>query len=229
MNQIHGEWRWFFSNNKPLHLEIGCGKGQFIIANALKYPNINFIALEKDSTILTKAIKKAKQIISQGYKIKNLKFINGDANKIEFIFDDNEIDEIYLNFSDPWPKKRQTKRRLTNTFFLKQYYKILRPHKNIILKTDNESFFDYSIQELELNKNLFGIKYKTNKQKKPSCGQNKEDAAVTCTADSLGPDNSKDKSEHAIWIEAETKDQIPHSSPHPLLIPMQPPWTWNQP
>lgn len=61
----------------------------------------------------------------------------------------------------------------------------------------------------------------TNKQKKPSCGQNKEDAAVTCTADSLGPDDSKDKSEHAIWIEAETNDQIPHSSPHPLLIPMQ--------
>lgn len=157
----HGKWRWFFGNNKPLHVEVGAGKGQFIIANALKYPNINFIALEKDSTILTKAVKKAEEIIKKGYPINNLKFILGDASKIEFIFDDNEVDLIYLNFSDPWPKKRQAKRRLTYDSFLKQYYQILKPQGLIELKTDNLGFFDYSLNQFQQHNEWFKILYST--------------------------------------------------------------------
>ena len=157
----HGKWRWYFNNNHELYIEVGCGKGQFIINQALKYPNINFIALERDSTILLKAIKKADEIIKQGYVINNLKFILGDASKIEFIFDDNEVDKIFLNFSDPWPKKRQEKRRLTYISFLKQYYLILRKEHDLELKTDNLDFFNYSIQSINDSK-LFEVIYQTN-------------------------------------------------------------------
>ncbi|MBO7085024.1 hypothetical protein J6W20_03835 [bacterium] len=80
---------------------MGCGKGQFIINQALKYPQYDFIAIEKDATILLKAVRQAQSIVDQGYAINNLKFILGDAKNIEFIFDDNEVDEIFLNFSDP--------------------------------------------------------------------------------------------------------------------------------
>lgn len=157
----HGKWRWYFNNNKPLHLEIGCGKGQFIINAALKYPDINFLALERDATILTKALKKAENIKAMGYQINNLKFILGDASKIEFIFDDNELDLIFLNFSDPWPKKRQTKRRLTYDSFLSQYFKILKPASKIVLKTDNLDFFNYSLSQFENNTKWFNLVYST--------------------------------------------------------------------
>lgn len=156
----HGKWRWYFNNNHELYIEIGSGKGQFIINQALKYPNINFIALEKDATILLKAIKKADDIIKQGYIINNLKFTLADANKLEFIFDDNEVDKIFLNFSDPWPKKRQEKRRLTYISFLKQYFLILKKTHDLELKTDNLEFFNYSIQSIK-NSNLFNITYLT--------------------------------------------------------------------
>ena len=156
----HGKWRWYFNNNHELYIEIGSGKGQFIINQALKYPHINFIALEKDATILLKAIKKADDIIKQGYIINNLKFTLADANKLEFIFDDNEVDKIFLNFSDPWPKKRQEKRRLTYISFLKQYFLILKKTHALELKTDNLEFFNYSIQTIK-NSNLFNIIYLT--------------------------------------------------------------------
>lgn len=156
----HGKWRWYFNNNHELYIEIGSGKGQFIINQALKYPNINFIALEKDATILLKAVKKTDDIIKQGYIINNLKFTLADANKLEFIFDDNEVDKIFLNFSDPWPKKRQEKRRLTYINFLKQYFLILKKAHDLELKTDNLEFFNYSIQSIK-NSNLFNIIYLT--------------------------------------------------------------------
>ena len=156
----HGKWRWYFNNNHELYIEIGSGKGQFIINQALKYPHINFIALEKDATILLKAVKKTDDIIKQGYIINNLKFTLADANKLEFIFDDNEVDKIFLNFSDPWPKKRQEKRRLTYINFLKQYFLILKKAHDLELKTDNLEFFNYSIQSIK-NSNLFNIIYLT--------------------------------------------------------------------
>lgn len=159
--QKHGKWKWFYNNNHPLKLEIGCGKGQFIINQALKYPQYDFIAIEKDATILLKAVRQAQSIVDQGYVINNLKFILGDAKNIEFIFNDNEVDEIFLNFSDPWPKKHHTKRRLTSPFFLRQYYLILKPFGKVILKTDNALFFDYSMQTIKVDPN-WTVEYETN-------------------------------------------------------------------
>ena len=159
--QKHGKWKWFYNNNHLLKLEIGCGKGQFIINQALKYPQYDFIAIEKDATILLKAVRQAQSIIDQGYVINNLKFTLGDAKNIEFIFDDNEVDEIFLNFSDPWPKKHHTKRRLTSPFFLRQYYLILKPQGKIILKTDNALFFAYSMQTIKADPH-WTVEYETN-------------------------------------------------------------------
>ena len=128
-----------FNNNNPVHLEIGTGKGDFIINMALKYPNINFIGLEKEASVLVKAIKKL-----ENYDLKNLKLINIDALKVNEYFD-HTIDVLYLNFSDPWPKNRHANRRLTSKLFLEKYQNIFKDRPYIIQKTDNRKFFEYSI------------------------------------------------------------------------------------
>ena len=134
-------WHEVFQNNHPIHIEIGMGKGQFIIENAKKYPNINFIGIEKFDSILALALKK----IPEG--LDNLKLIRMDASDILTIFKD-EIDTIYLNFSDPWPKKRHAKRRLTSPEFLKKYDHVFKESSHIIMKTDNKDLFSYSIKTL---------------------------------------------------------------------------------
>lgn len=136
-----GNWQELFKNKNPIHIEIGMGKGNFIIENAKKYPNINFIGIEKFDSILALALKKIPD------NLDNLKIIRLDAFNIEEVFF-KEIDTIYLNFSDPWPKKRHEKRRLTSNIFLEKYDKIFKEKNHIIMKTDNSSLFSYSIKSL---------------------------------------------------------------------------------
>ncbi|HHW22516.1 MAG TPA: tRNA (guanosine(46)-N7)-methyltransferase TrmB [Clostridiaceae bacterium] len=137
-----GRWNEYFKNDNPIYMEIGSGKGQFIIRMASENPDINFIALEKSPVVLLQLIKK---IPSDG--LVNLAVISFDAEKLEEIFDSGEINRLYLNFSDPWPKKRHAKRRLTSPRFLEIYKNILKPGSLIEFKTDNRDFFEYSLEE----------------------------------------------------------------------------------
>jgi len=133
-----GRYNLIFSNNNPIHIEIGMGKGDFIINMAKKYPNINFIGIEKFDSVLVRAIEKVDE------DIPNLRFIRMDATDIENVFY-KEIDTIYLNFSDPWPKNRHEHRRLTSEKFLKRYDSLFSNDKKIIMKTDNRKLFEFSI------------------------------------------------------------------------------------
>ena len=144
LSNYKGSWQEVFQNNNPIHIEIGMGKGKFIIENALKYPDINFIGIEKYDSILALALKK----VPGG--IKNLKMIRLDALNIESVFD-KEIETIYLNFSDPWPKKRHEKRRLTSPEFLARYENIFKGNNHIVMKTDNANLFSYSIKTFNNN------------------------------------------------------------------------------
>ena len=132
------KWNKLFGNNNSIHVEIGTGKGQFIINKAIKYPNINFIGIEKFDSIIARCLQKIPD------DIPNLKIVRANALEIEEIFN-KEIDTLYLNFSDPWPKKRWYKRRLTSDIFLKKYDFIFKKNKHIIQKTDNRDLFEYSI------------------------------------------------------------------------------------
>lgn len=132
------DFKNIFTNNYPLHVEIGMGKGDFIIKMASNNPNINFIGIEKYDSVIVRAIQKL-----ETQEIPNLRLIRMDANEIDKIFT-NEIDLIYLNFSDPWPKERHEKRRLTSKVFLDKYDKVLKT-KHIIMKTDNRKLFEYSV------------------------------------------------------------------------------------
>ena len=137
-----GSFHKVFKNNNPIHLEIGMGKGNFIIGMAKKYPQINFIGIEKYESVMVRAIEKL-----EGMDLPNLKLIRYDATTIDKIFD-HEISTIYLNFSDPWPKMRHAKRRLTSPIFLKMYDKIFKSSMRIIQKTDNIGLFAYSLETL---------------------------------------------------------------------------------
>ena len=144
-----GKWNKVFGNNNPIRVEIGCGKGNFIIQNALTYPDINFIGIEMYDTVLMYAVNKIEQ------DIPNLRFIRIDARLVEDIFD-KEIDLVFLNFSDPWPKNRNAKRRLTHERFLSRYDNIFKGEKTIFLKTDNVGLFEFSIESLS----CYGYKLK---------------------------------------------------------------------
>ena len=136
-----GKWNKVFNNKNNLYIEIGCGKGDFIIANAKAHPENNYIGIEKYDTVLMYAVKKLEE------DIPNLRFIRMDALDIDKIFD-KEVSLIYLNFSDPWPKNRCAKRRLTHENFLKLYDKIFKKDKIIFMKTDNIHLFEFSIESL---------------------------------------------------------------------------------
>lgn len=135
-----GDYQKVFGNNNPIHIEIGMGKGDFIIENAKKYPNINFIGIEKFDSVIVRAVQKL-----ENEEIPNLKLIKIDANEIDDVFD-KEISVIYLNFSDPWPKARHAKRRLSSEIFLNKYDSVFIDKKRIIMKTDNRKLFEYSIK-----------------------------------------------------------------------------------
>lgn len=134
-----GNFKTIFNNENPIHIEIGMGKGEFLIKLAKQNPEINFIGIEKYDSVLIRAIQKIENEF-----IKNIRFIRMDASNIENILE-KEIETLYLNFSDPWPKSRHEKRRLTSTNFLSKYDKIFKGEKHIIMKTDNRKLFEFSI------------------------------------------------------------------------------------
>ena len=138
-NFFCGKWNQCFQNENPIYIEIGMGKGRFIIENAIRYPNINFIGIDVYYSVLIKAVKTLETL-----NLPNLKIIPMDAREIEQIFD-HEIERLYLNFSDPWPKNRHEKRILTSEIFLKKYESIWKKDKWISMKTDNRHLFEYSI------------------------------------------------------------------------------------
>lgn len=140
-----GNWNKIFGNDHPLRIEVGMGKGQFIIAMAQANPDINYIGIELYDSVLLRAIQKLE---SQENKPENLRFLCMNANEIPEVFALGEIDRIYLNFSDPWPKDRHAKRRLTSRQFLQRYEQVLRPGDLVEFKTDNVGLFDFSLEEI---------------------------------------------------------------------------------
>ena len=138
--EYKGKFKELFANDNPIYLEIGMGKGQFIYENAKKYKDINFIGIERFDSIMAKAILKMEEV-------PNLRLIKYDASLIEEVFD-HEIDKLYLNFSDPWPKNRHENRRLTSKVFLEKYQNIFNDKQQIEVRTDNRDFFLYSVESL---------------------------------------------------------------------------------
>ena len=143
--EYKGKWNSAFSNENPIFIEIGMGKGKFIIENAIKYPDRNFIGIERYSTVLLKATFK---IASMTEIPANLKLICMDASELPEVFEKDEVSGIYLNFSDPWPKDRHAKRRLPSREYLARYDKILKKDGRIEFKTDNRVLFDWALEEL---------------------------------------------------------------------------------
>ena len=142
---LRGNWRaGLFHNEHPLHVEIGMGKGDFIHELATEYPDINYLGIEKYSSVLYRAVEKRAQT-----ELDNLFFLRFDATGLDTVFADGEIDRIYLNFSDPWPKDRHAKRRLTSPYFLGLYERLLTGDGIIQFKTDNRGLFDYSVETVE--------------------------------------------------------------------------------
>jgi len=139
-----GRWNEIFGNDQPIHIEIGMGKGKFIHTMAKLHPEINYVGIEKYSSVLLRAIQKMEE-----EEVPNLKFLRMDAEDITKVFGEGEVDKIYLNFSDPWPKDRHAKRRLPSREFLARYDKILKKDSRLEFKTDNRPLFDFAVEELE--------------------------------------------------------------------------------
>lgn len=142
IKEYKGKYNTLFNNDHPIHIEIGMGKGDFIIGMAKEYPDINFIGIELYESVMVRAVQKLDM-----EDIPNLRLINIDALGLEYVFD-HEVDTIYLNFSDPWPKNRHEKRRLTSPRFLGIYESIFKGNSHIIQKTDNIGLFAYSLASL---------------------------------------------------------------------------------
>lgn len=144
LEQCPGIWHEIFGNSNPVHIEIGMGKGKFIHTMAKEHPEINYVGIEKYSSVLLRAIQKMEE-----EELPNLKFIRMDAEDIAKVFGKGEVDKIYLNFSDPWPKDRHAKRRLPSRQFLARYDVILKEGGFLEFKTDNRGLFDFAVEELE--------------------------------------------------------------------------------
>lgn len=144
LEDLKGKWKDKFNNDNPIYIEIGMGKGDFIIQNAIRHPNINFVGIEKYDSVISRAVQK----VPEG--INNLLFLRMDAKDIEKVFY-KEVDRLYLNFSDPWPKDRHARRRLTSDEFLNRYENIFKKDKEIHQKTDNRNLFEFSVISLVNN------------------------------------------------------------------------------
>lgn len=140
-----GSWQEVFGNDHPIYIEIGMGKGRFIIEQARSHPESNFIGIEKYPSVQIRAVQK----LSEEEEIPNLRLVCMNADILENVFEKGEVEKIYLNFSDPWPKDRHAKRRLTSREYLSRYEKILSVKGDIEFKTDNRGLFDFSLQEIE--------------------------------------------------------------------------------
>lgn len=138
-----GRWHMIFGNENPIHIEIGMGKGQFIMKLAKEHPDINYIGIERYSSVLLRALQKM-----EIEPLPNIRFLCMDASIITEVFDKEEVAKIYLNFSDPWPKERHAKRRLTSRQFFERYDKILAGNGVVEFKTDNDDLFAFSMEEV---------------------------------------------------------------------------------
>lgn len=143
-NAAKGNWSKLFQNSNPIYIEVGMGKGKFITTLAKQNPNINYIGIEKYSSVLLRAIQKIEL-----EDIPNLLFLCMDAESILDVFEKDEIDKIYLNFSDPWPKDRHAKRRLPSKEFLNRFDKILKKEEKLEFKTDNKALFEFAVEEIK--------------------------------------------------------------------------------
>ena len=142
-----GCWRAVFGNDNPIHIEIGMGKGQFLMTLAQRNSEINYIGIERYSSVMQRALEKYD---SEEFNApSNVRFICMDAFALPEVFAEEEVDKIYLNFSDPWPKARHARRRLTSTRFLEQYEKVLPEGGKVEFKTDNRGLFEFSLEQVE--------------------------------------------------------------------------------
>jgi tRNA (guanine-N7-)-methyltransferase len=141
---MKGTWKDVFKNDNPIHIEIGMGKGVFITTLASMNPDINYVGIEKYSSVLLRAVEKQDEL-----QLPNLRFIRMDAENINEVFGKDEVDRIYLNFSDPWPKDRHAKRRLTSRQFFARYDQMLKKTGRVEFKTDNKDLFDFSVEEVK--------------------------------------------------------------------------------
>lgn len=149
-SELKGKWQTKFAKKAPLFIEVGMGKGRFIVEMAKKYPEYNFIGLEMQTVATAIALKKQLE-----EKLPNLQLVCANGSGLTEFFEENEVAGIYLNFSDPWPKKRQEKRRLTHATFLQQYQQIMDPKGHLEFKTDNRGLFEYSLTSL----NNYGMNF----------------------------------------------------------------------
>ena len=140
-----GSWHEIFGNDHPIYIEIGMGKGQFLMELARRNPDINYVGIEKYSSVLVRALEKMEE---EETPLPNICFIRMDAEDIVKVFAKHEVDRIYLNFSDPWPKDRHAKRRLTSKEFMARYDQILVPDGRVEFKTDNRDLFAFSLEEV---------------------------------------------------------------------------------
>ena len=141
---MKGTWSEVFNNDNPVRIEIGMGKGRFVSTLAQLNPDINYVGIEKYSSVLLRAVEKQDEL-----NLPNLRFIRMAAEAITEVFDRGEVDRIYLNFSDPWPKDRHAKRRLTSRQFFERYNIILKKDGQVEFKTDNRPLFDFSVEEVK--------------------------------------------------------------------------------
>ena len=146
--RFKGNWKGVFGNDGPIHLEIGMGKGRFMMDMARLHPEINYIGIEMYDSVLLRAVQKYEALVEEGQCLKNLYFLRMDARNLESVFEKGEVGKIYLNFSDPWPKARHASRRLTSREFLSRYDKVLAKDGVIEFKTDNRGLFDFSLEEV---------------------------------------------------------------------------------
>ncbi|HIR93252.1 MAG TPA: tRNA (guanosine(46)-N7)-methyltransferase TrmB [Candidatus Egerieimonas intestinavium] len=144
--RYRGGWSRVFENSHPIHIEVGMGKGQFLMKMARRNPEINYVGIEMYDSVLLRAIQKRE---SAQEELPNLYFIRMDARELPEVFGPGEVERIYLNFSDPWPKERHAKRRLTSRQFLDRYDQILAPEGEIHFKTDNRPLFEFSLEEVQ--------------------------------------------------------------------------------
>ncbi|GIM30312.1 tRNA (guanine-N(7)-)-methyltransferase [Clostridium polyendosporum] len=160
-----GLWKEEFKNSNPIHLELGCGRGQFVSSKAKENPDVNYVAVDLKDEVLIYALRKVNEA-----EVENVRIIPMNISFISDVFDKDEVSKIYINFCNPWPKDRHKKRRLTHTKFLTEYKKFLKPESEIWFKTDDTELFDESQQYFK--DNGFDLKYVTYDLHKSDFQQN---------------------------------------------------------
>ena len=167
--EYRGKWNTLFENDHPIHIEIGMGKGQFLLTLAKQNPEINYIGIERYSSVLLRALEKFDT--EEFCELKNIRFICMDAMELPEVFDKEEVEKIYLNFSDPWPKARHARRRLTSVPFLTQYDKVLAKDGVVEFKTDNRGLFEFSLEQVEeAGWKLLGHTFDLHHDEEMNCG-----------------------------------------------------------